>query len=46
LADQGKTLKKDQRVSSGTFVLPPSLTKGTWQASFDNGLGLVSLEVK
>lgn len=46
LADQGKTLKEDQRVSSGTFVLPPSLTKGTWQASFDNGLGLVSLEVK
>ncbi|WP_125711983.1 2-keto-4-pentenoate hydratase [Companilactobacillus kedongensis] len=46
LATQGKTLKKDQRVSSGTFVLPPSLTKGNWQAKFDNGLGVVSLDVK
>lgn len=46
LATQHKTLKKDQRVSSGTFVLPPSLTKGAWQARFDNGLGNVDLDVK
>lgn len=45
LAAQNKTLLKDQRVSSGTFVLPPSLTAGKWQASFDNGLGDVNLDV-
>lgn len=43
---QGKQLMKDQRVSSGTFVLPPSLTRGNWQARFDNGLGDVSLNVQ
>ncbi|AKP67096.1 2-keto-4-pentenoate hydratase [Companilactobacillus ginsenosidimutans] len=46
LDEQGKTLLKDQRVSSGTFVLPPSLTKGEWHATFDNGLGTVNLNVK
>ncbi len=45
LDSQGKRLLKDQRVSSGTFVLPPSLTKGEWHATFDNGLGTVSLNV-
>lgn len=45
LDEQGKQLLKDQRVSSGTFVLPPSLEKGTWRASFDNGLGNVDLKV-
>ncbi|MCH4010098.1 2-keto-4-pentenoate hydratase [Companilactobacillus sp.] len=46
LDSQGKRLLKDQRVSSGTFVLPPSLTKGEWHATFDNGLGTVNLNVK
>lgn len=45
LSTQGKTLKAGQRVSSGTFVLPPSLTKGSWKATFDNGLGEVDLNV-
>lgn len=45
LDSQGKHLLKDQRVSSGTFVLPPSLTKGEWHVTFDNGLGTVSLNV-
>lgn len=45
LDSQGKRLLKDQRVSSGTFVLPPSLTKGEWRADFDNGLGSVNLKV-
>jgi 2-keto-4-pentenoate hydratase len=45
LDSQGKRLLKGQRVSSGTFVLPPSLTKGTWRADFDNGLGSVNLQV-
>ncbi|WP_125587999.1 2-keto-4-pentenoate hydratase [Companilactobacillus jidongensis] len=46
LATQHKTLRKNQQVSSGTFVLPPTLTKGVWQARFDNGLGNVDLDVK
>lgn len=45
LAEHGETLLKDQRVSSGTFVLPPNLTKGNWKAHFDNGLGDVDLSV-
>lgn len=45
LDSQGKQLLKGQRVSSGTFVLPPSLTKGNWRADFDNDLGSVNLQV-
>ncbi|MFB9769084.1 2-keto-4-pentenoate hydratase [Lactiplantibacillus modestisalitolerans] len=45
LAAQGRTLTAGQRVSSGTFVLPPHLTAGHWQANFDQGLGSVALEV-
>ena len=45
LAEQGKTLTAGQRVSSGTFVLPPHLTAGHWQADFDAGLGQVALDV-
>uniref|UniRef100_UPI0036F265FE hypothetical protein n=1 Tax=Lactiplantibacillus pentosus TaxID=1589 RepID=UPI0036F265FE len=45
LAAQGKTLTAGQRVSSGTFVLPPHLTTGHWQADFDCGLGQVALDV-
>jgi 2-oxo-hept-3-ene-1,7-dioate hydratase len=36
-------LRPGQRVSSGTFVLPPALTAGTWTASYDHGLGDVSV---
>lgn len=45
LAEQGKTLTAGQRVSSGTFVLPPHLTAGHWQADFDHDLGNVQLDV-
>ncbi|RRK10532.1 2-keto-4-pentenoate hydratase [Lactiplantibacillus garii] len=45
LAEQGKTLTAGQRVSSGTFVLPPHLTAGHWQADFDHDLGSVQLAV-
>lgn len=45
LAEQGKTLTAGQRVSSGTFVLPPHLTAGHWEASFDQQLGQVKLDV-
>ncbi|WP_318767532.1 2-keto-4-pentenoate hydratase [Lactiplantibacillus carotarum] len=45
LAAQGKTLTAGQRVSSGTFVLPPHLTAGHWQADFDHDLGSVQLDV-
>jgi len=45
LAAQGKSLTAGQRVSSGTFVLPPFLTAGHWQADFDQDLGSVQLDV-
>ncbi|VDG20889.1 2-keto-4-pentenoate hydratase [Lactiplantibacillus mudanjiangensis] len=45
LAEQGRVLTKGQRVSSGTFVLPPHLTAGHWQATFDQQLGQVDLDV-
>ena len=38
-------LHTGQRVSSGTFVLPPKLTAGTWRATYDSGLGDVSVTV-
>jgi len=45
LAEQGKVVGAGQRVSSGTFVLPPSLTAGQWEVSFDQQLGNVALVV-
>ncbi|MFT8469329.1 2-keto-4-pentenoate hydratase [Oenococcus sp.] len=45
LAEQGMQLKTGQRVSSGTFLLPESLKAGHWQATFDQGLGEVSVTV-
>lgn len=45
LEDQGMPLKAGQRVSSGTFLLPESLTKGDWKATFDKGMGAVFLHV-
>ncbi|KRK97402.1 Hydratase decarboxylase [Secundilactobacillus odoratitofui DSM 19909 = JCM 15043] len=45
LEDQGMPLKAGQRVSSGTFLLPESLTKGDWKATFDKGMGAVYLHV-
>lgn len=46
LEDQGKLFKAGQLVSSGTFLLPPHLTAGKWEAKFDHGFGTVSVEVR
>ncbi|WP_203650180.1 2-keto-4-pentenoate hydratase [Secundilactobacillus yichangensis] len=46
LDEQGMPLKAGQRVSSGTFLLPESLTKGEWKATFDKGMGAVLLHVE
>jgi ABC-type lipopolysaccharide export system ATPase subunit len=46
LESQGQKLKKGQRVSSGTFVLPPHLTKGHYLCHFSGDFGDVSLDVK
>ncbi|WP_061993686.1 2-keto-4-pentenoate hydratase [Fructobacillus ficulneus] len=43
---QGKTLKAGERVSSGTFLLPANLTKGTWKASFSHNFPDVVVEVQ
>lgn len=45
LDEQGMPMKAGQRVSSGTFLLPESLTKGDWKATFDKGMGAVLLHV-
>lgn len=45
LAEDGVTLKAGQRVSSGTFLLPPHLTAGEWTASFSHGFPDVKLTV-
>lgn len=45
LEDQGMPLRAGQRVSSGTFLLPESLTAGDWKATFDKGMGEVELHV-
>lgn len=46
LDQQGLTLDAGQRVSSGTFLLPPHLTKGEWKATFNEGFSDVNLSVK
>lgn len=46
LESQGKTFRAGQLVSSGTFVLPPKLSRGRWQVEFDHQLGEVTLEVQ
>ncbi|MCP0885859.1 2-keto-4-pentenoate hydratase [Ligilactobacillus sp. WILCCON 0076] len=45
LAEQGKTFTANTVVSSGTFLLPPTLSAGKWQATFDNNLGTVTVDV-
>ncbi|UQS86001.1 2-keto-4-pentenoate hydratase (plasmid) [Nicoliella spurrieriana] len=46
LHEQGQSFKAGQRVSSGTFLLPPRLTEGDWTAKFDNGFSDVTVNVK
>lgn len=45
LEAQGKCFRAGQLVSSGTFLLPPHLTKGKWEAKFDHGFGNVMVNV-
>lgn len=45
LAAQGKRFRVGQLVSSGTFLLPPHLTAGKWEAKFDHGFGDVVVNV-
>ncbi|WP_288527812.1 2-keto-4-pentenoate hydratase [uncultured Secundilactobacillus sp.] len=45
LEAQGMPLLAGQRVSSGTFLLPETLTNGNWKATFDKGLGAVFVNV-
>lgn len=45
LEAQGKGFKAGQLVSSGTFLLPPRLTVGRWEAQFDHGFGKVRVDV-
>lgn len=45
LSMHGMTLQKGMSVSSGTFILPKPLERGTYEASYD-GIGTVTLEVK
>ncbi|USS87757.1 2-keto-4-pentenoate hydratase [Fructilactobacillus hinvesii] len=46
LASRGQQLRVGEHVSTGTFLLPVSLTRGHWQADFDHQLGSVALDVK
>ncbi|TMT02700.1 2-keto-4-pentenoate hydratase [Apilactobacillus nanyangensis] len=46
LDEQDLSLDAGQRVSSGTFLLPPHLTKGEWKATFNQGFSDVNLNVK
>lgn len=46
LDEQGLAFKKGQRVSSGTFVLPPHLEPGEYTCYFTSGFGNVKVTVK
>ena len=41
LDEQGKQFARGQMVSSGTFLLPPHLTAGRWEARFNHDFGNV-----
>ncbi|GMA69879.1 2-keto-4-pentenoate hydratase [Leuconostoc litchii] len=43
---QGKSFPKGTHASTGTFLLPLSLTPGTWEARFTEGFGTVKVNVK
>ncbi|WP_220740137.1 2-keto-4-pentenoate hydratase [Leuconostoc miyukkimchii] len=46
LAEQGKNFPAGTHASTGTFLLPPKLVAGKWQASFTGGFGDVVLQVR
>ena len=41
----GKTFKKGQQVSSGTFIIPPHLEKGQYRVEYGSGVGQLDLTV-
>jgi 2-keto-4-pentenoate hydratase len=45
LFSQGKKFPAGTHASTGTFLLPPSLTAGTWSAQFSDDFGTVTVEV-
>lgn len=45
LASHGKTFKKGQQVSSGTFIIPPHLEKGQYRVEYGSGVGHLDLTV-
>lgn len=45
LASHGKTFKKGQQVSSGTFIIPPHLEKGLYRVDYGSGVGSLELTV-
>ncbi|WP_228765782.1 2-keto-4-pentenoate hydratase [Bombilactobacillus apium] len=45
LEEQDNPLQVGQKVSSGTFLIPESLTNGNWKVTFDQGLGAVFFQV-
>ncbi|AUW96522.1 2-keto-4-pentenoate hydratase [Streptococcus pluranimalium] len=45
LANHGKTFKKGQQVSSGTFIIPPHLEKGLYRVDYGSGVGSLELTV-
>jgi 2-keto-4-pentenoate hydratase len=46
LAEEGKTVEKGTTVSTGTFCLPKQLEKGDYTATFDHGIGSVTVHVR
>ncbi|RYL93244.1 2-keto-4-pentenoate hydratase [Sporolactobacillus sp. THM19-2] len=46
LAREGKKVTKGTTVSTGTFCLPEKLKKGDYVATFDHGVGTVTLHVR
>ncbi|RYL94901.1 2-keto-4-pentenoate hydratase [Sporolactobacillus sp. THM7-4] len=46
LDQEGKKVTRGTTVSTGTFCLPKSLERGTYIATFDHGIGSVTLNVK
>lgn len=46
LGKAGKKVHKDEKVSTGTFLLPVKLEKGEWKATFNQDFGEVKFSVK
>lgn len=46
LDSHGKTFKKGNQVSSGTFIIPPHLEKGVYRVEYSSGVGSLELTVE